>query len=45
VNLVVLEIAEGGGVTVLAGEEVLVDAQNARTLRAGSFDGRLPQPI
>ena len=40
IDLVVLQIAERGGVAVPAREEVLVDAQHLRTERADPFARR-----
>src|SRR5580765_7000502 len=43
-DLVVFEIAEGGGVAVPPGEKVLVDAQHLRTSGARPLQGQLRQP-
>lgn len=43
-DFVVSEIAEGSGVAVLPTEEVLVDAEDLRTLGTGPFSSQLSQP-
>lgn len=45
VNAVVAEIAEGGGVALAAGEEVLVNAQYARTSGATALGARGPTAL
>src|SRR5579862_1725584 len=45
VNAVIPQIAEGGGVTQLAREEVLVDSQNGWTHRTGPFCGKAAQIV
>ncbi len=42
-HLVVFQIAEGGGVAVLSGEEVFVDSQNLRALRTEALSGQQSQ--